>query len=156
MSAVVAANLFVPCVAESRQSAAVRSYDHIVVRGHEHEVPAERPELADRTLRTTFAIQQGGIFLVGIEMRGQDNPCQHLLAVRCRLPARNNLSAFYLIVYIVVLVRQLLQRIVFFPFQAIHLVRLHHRVAQQVDAIVANIADNVVVLSFGYLHQFAL
>ena len=55
LATVIAANLFVPFHTESRQTATVRSNDDIIISCHNLEVPAIRPELAYRTLRTSFA-----------------------------------------------------------------------------------------------------
>ena len=106
LSAVVTGNLFVPCLTEARQAAPVRGYDDIIAGRHHHEVPSERPELAHRTLWTTFAVEDGRVFLIRVEMRRVDDPRQHLLAVRRLLPARHNGRALNLIVYIIILVRQ--------------------------------------------------
>src|SRR5574344_1661609 len=52
----VTADFFVPCRAVTRQSVAVRCHDDISVGCHYLEVPAETPKLANRILRSTFAI----------------------------------------------------------------------------------------------------
>ena len=163
LSSVVSADLFVPLLSEARQTATVRGYDDIIAGRHHHEVPPERPELAYRTLRTAFTIEDGRIFLVRVEMRRVDDPRQHHFAVRCLLPARLNRRALYLLVYIVVLVRQLwyffLQcRVRLLPIDAartefagrvvevllhvhaVDLIRLTHRVTEQIRILVAYIA----------------
>ena len=102
----------------------------------------------------------------------QDNPSQHILAVRGLLPARNNLAALDLVVDIVVLACQFVQQLVVCvkrllvpnlrvrivavilaqPFAYIHpvyLVGLTHRVTEQERIMVAHIAQNKVELPFG-------
>ncbi len=60
---VVTADLFEPFFAESGQTAAVGGDNDVALRGHDLEVPAVAPELADGTLRTAFAEQEGGVLL---------------------------------------------------------------------------------------------
>ena len=90
LSSVVATNLFVPLVAETRQAAAVRCHNDIIVGSHHHEVPAETPELTYGRLWTTFAVEQGRIFLIWVKMRRINDPCEHLFAIGGLLPTRNN------------------------------------------------------------------
>ncbi len=62
----------------------VGSYDYIPVGGHDHEVPAVAPELAYRLLRTSLAVEQGGIFLGRIKIGREYFPACHHFAVGCR------------------------------------------------------------------------
>ena len=64
----VARNGLTPLMAETGQATTVGGNHHIALRGHDHEVPTVAPELADRTLRTAFAEEQGGIFLGLVEI----------------------------------------------------------------------------------------
>ena len=158
LTAVVTRDCFVPFLAEARQTATIRGYDDIITRRHHHEVPSEGPELRNGTLRTSLAIQNGRVFLVRIEMRRIDDPCQHVLAIRGLLPARHYRGALDLVVDIVVLVRQLgqLNIAVHFRQRLIHikhtyLVGLTHRVFEQVGIMVRDISQTYVKLTFGHL-----
>ena len=82
----VAADFLQPLLSESWQTTTVGGYYDIAVRSHNHEVPTVAPELGDRTLRTTFAEEQGGVFLCLVEVRWQNNPSEHVLAVRSLHP----------------------------------------------------------------------
>ena len=104
----VAADLLTPLRAEARQTATVRSNDHISLRGHDHEVPTIAPELTDRTLRTTLAEEQGRIFLILIEVWRQDHPVEHLLAIGCLHPFLAYLSWSELIEDMLILEGELL------------------------------------------------
>ena len=64
----VATNFFVPFRAETRQATTVRGYDDIIVGSHDLEVPTIAPELAYGALWSALAEEQGGIFLVLIEV----------------------------------------------------------------------------------------
>ena len=55
LATIVTADLFIPFHTETGKAAAVRSHHDIVVSGHNLHIPTIRPELAYRTLRTTFA-----------------------------------------------------------------------------------------------------
>ncbi len=103
LSSVVAAYLFVPFHAEAGQSSTVRRYNDVVVCRHHHKVPTETPELADGRLRSSLAVEQGGVFLVRVEMWRIDYPCQHLFAVGRGLPARLHTPHLYLVVDVLVL-----------------------------------------------------
>ena len=83
----VAAYFLAPLRAEAGQTVAVGGHNHIAVGGHDHEVPAVAPELAYGALRTALAEEQGGVFLVGVEVRGQNHPRQHVVAVGGLHPA---------------------------------------------------------------------
>ena len=56
LPAVVAADFLQPLHAEARQAAAVGGDDDVAVGGHDLQVPAVAPELADGALRPAFAI----------------------------------------------------------------------------------------------------
>ena len=103
LTAVIAADSLIPFYAESRKTATVGSYDDIIVGRHNLEIPTIAPELADRTLRTAFAEEQGRILLVRVEMRRIDNPGQHLLAVSGFHPASLYFTHFQLVVDLFVL-----------------------------------------------------
>ena len=60
---VVTADLFEPSFAETGQTSTVGRDDNIALCGHDLEVPTIAPELADGTLRTAFAEQEGGVLL---------------------------------------------------------------------------------------------
>ena len=107
LTSVVTGDLFVPFFAETGQTASVRRYDDIIAGGHHHEVPAERPELRNRALRTALAIEDGRIFLVRVEMRRIDDPSEHLFAVGGFLPTRYDGRTLNLRVDIIVLMGQL-------------------------------------------------
>ncbi len=83
LTAVVFGDLCVPFGAESGKSATVGGDDDISVGCHQCEIPAVAPELAHGLLRTSLTVEDGGIFLVGVEFRGIDNPCGHQFAVGC-------------------------------------------------------------------------
>ena len=74
LATVVATHRLVPFHTEARETAPVRSDDDIIVCSHDLEIPAVGPELADGTLRSAFAVKQGGVFLRRIEMRRIDDP----------------------------------------------------------------------------------
>ena len=74
LATVVATYRLVPFHTEARETAPVRGDDDIIVCGHDLEIPAVGPELADGTLRSAFTVKQGGIFLRRIEMRRIDDP----------------------------------------------------------------------------------
>ena len=67
---VVTADLFEPFFAESGQTAAVGGDNDVALRGHDLEVPAVAPELADGTLRTAFADRRVGYFFEGSKCGG--------------------------------------------------------------------------------------
>ena len=56
LSAIIAADGFIPLRAKSGHAAAAGSDDDVVVGRHHLEVPAEAPELAERALRAAFTI----------------------------------------------------------------------------------------------------
>ena len=149
LSAVVAADFLVPCFAKTGQTATVGGYHYVAVGCHLHEVPAVAPELADGTLRTTFAIEQGGVFLGGVEMGRKHNPGQHLFAVRSGLPARNDRSHRHLVVDILILKGQLLTI-------AIQLIGFAHRVTQVVQVVINICHRHIVVLPVCQFLAFAL
>ena len=77
----VARNFLQPLLTESRQATTIRCNYHISLRGHDHKVPTIAPELRNRTLRTTFAEEQGGVLLGFVEVWRQYNPSQHILSI---------------------------------------------------------------------------
>ncbi len=81
LAAIITADGFVPLYTEARKTTTVGSYDDIVVCRHNLEIPTVAPELADRTLRTAFTEEEGGILLVRIELRGDRSP---MSASACR------------------------------------------------------------------------
>ena len=81
LSCPVAADCLVPLMAEAGQTAAVWCHDYVAVGCHDLEVPAVAPELAYRALRAAFAEEQGGVFLVWVEIGRENDPCEHVLAV---------------------------------------------------------------------------
>ncbi len=87
LSAVVAADFLKPFLTEAGQAATVGGDDDVVVGGHHLEVPAVAPELAHSALRSAFAVEQGRVLLGAVEMRGIDDPGQHVLAVGGLHPA---------------------------------------------------------------------
>ena len=107
LATVVTTDLFVPFHAKSRQAATIRSNNDIIIGCHNLEIPAIRPELAYRTLRTSFTEQQSRIFLVRIKLRGIDYPCQHLFAICCFHPATFHFTHFQLVIDLFVLLCQL-------------------------------------------------
>ena len=68
-------------MAEAGQTAAVWCHDYVAVGCHDLEVPAVAPELAYGALRAAFAEEQGGVFLVWVEIGRENDPCEHVLAV---------------------------------------------------------------------------
>src|SRR5574344_1057615 len=74
LSGIITTDFFQPFHSETGKSAAIRSDDDISVGSHDLKIPANAPELADRTLRTTFAEEQSRIFFCCIEMRRVNNP----------------------------------------------------------------------------------
>ena len=80
---------------------------HITVGGHNLHVPTITPELAYRTLRTTFAEEQCRVLFIRIELRRIDDPCQHLFAVSCFHPAAFYFTHFDLVIDLLVLLGQL-------------------------------------------------
>ena len=107
LATVIATNLFVPFHTESRQTATVRSNDDIIISCHNLEVPAIRPELAYRALRTSFTEQQSRIFLVRIKLWRINHPCQHLFTICCFHPATFHFTHFQLVIDLFVLLCQL-------------------------------------------------
>ena len=103
----VAADFFLPFLSEAGQSVAVGGYDHIAVGGHNLEVPAIAPELAHRTLWTTLAEQQRGIFLAFLVVGRQHHPYQLLLSVGGLHPALLHLAECQLVKDVLVLKRDL-------------------------------------------------
>ena len=59
-------------------------------------------------MRAALAIEQRGVFLRGVEVRGQDHPCEHLLAVGGGYPALLHFAHVYVVVYLLVYERYLL------------------------------------------------
>ena len=107
LTGVVAADFFKPFHAEAGETAAVRGDDDIVVRRHDLEVPAVTPELTDGRLRSSFAEEEGGIFLGGVKVRRIDNPAEFLLAVGGFDPALLDFSPGEVVVEVVVFVGDL-------------------------------------------------
>ena len=77
----VATDLFQPFLSETRQTTTVGGYYHVTIRSHDHEVPTIAPELGNRTLRSTLTEEQGGVLLRFVEVRRQNHPGQHILAI---------------------------------------------------------------------------
>jgi len=86
LTAIITTDLVVPFLSESRQSSPVRSNNYIIVGCHNLEIPAVGEELADHTLRATFAKKQGWIFFIGVKIRRINNPNQHFLVIGCGHP----------------------------------------------------------------------
>ena len=107
LTTVITADSLVPFQSEARKSATIRSYDDITVGGHNLHVPTITPELAYRTLRTTFAEEQCRVLFIRIELRRIDDPCQHLFAVSCFHPAAFYFTHFDLVIDLLVLLGQL-------------------------------------------------
>ena len=80
-SAVVAGDLLKPFHAEAGDAATVGGDDEVAGAGHDLEVPAGAPELADGALGTAFAEEERGIGLGGVVVVGVDEPGEHVLAV---------------------------------------------------------------------------
>ena len=125
LATVVTTDLLVPFHAKSRQAATIRSNNDIIIGCHNLEVPAIRPELAYRTLRTSFTEQQSRIFLVRIKLRRIDYPCQHLFAICCFHPATFHFTHFQLVVDLLVFLRQLSSRAI--QCHCINLITHAHR-----------------------------
>ncbi len=89
---VVARDLVEPLLAERGQAAAVGRHDDVALRGHQLEVPAVAPRLRDDALRAALAVEQRGVLLRRVEVGGQDDPYEHLLAVGGRHPALLHLA----------------------------------------------------------------
>ena len=77
----IAANLFIPFASEAGQASAIGCYDYVAVSCHYLEVPSVTPELRYRTLRPSFAEQEGRILLCGIKISRKNNPIHHIFAV---------------------------------------------------------------------------
>ena len=107
LAAVITADGFVPLYTEARKTAAVGGYDDIVVGCHNLEIPTVAPELADGTLRAAFTEEEGGVLLVGVELRRINHPGQHLLAVGGLHPAGFHFAHFQLVVDLLVFCGQL-------------------------------------------------
>ena len=78
---VVSRDLVEPLLPERRYAAAVRGHDDISLCGHELEVPAVAPAVCHDALGASLAVEQRGILLRGVEVRREDHPREHLLAV---------------------------------------------------------------------------
>ena len=87
LSAPVTRDFLKPLLSEAWQTTTVRSHDNITVGSHDEEIPAVAPELGDRALRTSLAEEQGGVLLGLVEVRRQDNPCEHVFAIGGLHPA---------------------------------------------------------------------
>ena len=74
LSAIIATDSLIPFQAKSGKPPTVRCHDNIIISRHDLEIPAVRPELANRALRATLTEQQGRILLIRIELRRIDNP----------------------------------------------------------------------------------
>ena len=107
LTTVITTDGFIPFHSKARKSAAVGSYDDIVVGSHNLEIPAIAPELTYGALRTTFTEQEGRVFLIRVKLWRVDNPCQHLFTVCSFHPASFNLSHFQLVVNLFVFEGQL-------------------------------------------------
>ena len=113
LTTIVAADFVVPFTAEAGHAPAVRCHNDVVVSGHHLEIPTVGEELAHRGLRTTLTVEQSGIFLGGIEVRGQNHPHEHLLAVGGLHPTLHRLRRRNLVQNIFVDEAELLHRFVF-------------------------------------------
>ena len=74
---------------------------------HYLEVPSVAPELAHRTLRSAFTIEQGRVFLSLIEVWGQYYPAQHIFAVSCLYPLFSDFPHLQLAVNMLIFVCKL-------------------------------------------------
>ena len=83
----VAGDLLQPLLTEAGKTAAIGSNDDIALRSHDVEIPAVGPELGNRRLWATFAEEQGGVLLCGVEVRRLDDPVEELLPVGGGAPA---------------------------------------------------------------------
>ena len=126
LATIVATDGLVPLKTESGEAATVRSHDDIVMGSHDLEVPAVAPELAHGSLRTTFAEEQSGVFLLGVEVWRIDDPCEHLLAIGGRHPSRFHLAALYLVVDVLVFGGELGEFLALCGCEAIDLISLGH------------------------------
>ena len=125
LSAVIAADFLQPLHAEARQAAAVGSDDDIVVGRHDLQVPTVAPELADGTLRPSFAEQEYRIFFGRVEMRRVDHPTEFLLAIRGSDPTFFDFTHFQAFLEISVFPGELPDFRVFFLFKgkAVNVIR---------------------------------
>ena len=159
LSAVVAADFFQPFHTETRQAAAVGCNDNVVVGGHHLEIPAVAPELADGRLRSTFAEEECGIFLLRIEMGRIDDPAEHILAVGSLDPTLFDLAHRNLVVEGFVLLGQLADAQAFsFGDEGEHLVGRAHGMTlhQHTAAEGEGLQERIVVVTMRQLVHFAL
>ena len=154
LAAVVAADGFVPLRAESRHAAPAGGYDDVVVGRHHLEVPAVAPELAQWALRAAFAIEQGGVFLLRVELGRVDDPYEHVLLVGGLYPALLHASHLQLVVDVAVLLRQLAALGILVAgggagCHDVDFVGLAHAVARGDEVVAAECDAAVVVQAFG-------
>ncbi len=82
LAGVVPADLIGPLLSHGGHPAPVGCHNDVSVGSHLAEVPPVAPELAQGRLGPSLAVEQGGIFPGAVEMRGIDDPGEHLLIVR--------------------------------------------------------------------------
>ena len=87
LTAVIARNLVEPLLTKRGQTSAVGGNYNISLRGHKLEVPTVAPKLAHDTLGAALTVEQGGVFLVLVEVGRKDNPYEHLFAIGGLNPA---------------------------------------------------------------------
>ena len=113
---------------------------------HHLEIPTVGEKLAHRRLRSALTVEQRRIFLGGIEIRGQDHPHQHLLAVGGLHPAFHRSRRRDFLQHILVDEAELANGLVFQP-HGVNLRRLGVRRARDNELVAVGLHGVVVVVA---------